>query len=77
MTEKIVDGIVVLTNKEDMTEEEIRKYIEYTNEHYQNDYKTETLTSLEIIIDENGKAKVDYEFGLPKFDRIRRITGSR
>lgn len=77
MVNKIVDGIDVTINDENMSDEEIRNYIQYTKDHYLNDYKNQTLTSLKIVVNESDEVDIEYNFNLPKFERIRRITGSR
>lgn len=76
MKERIVDGVVITTNEQDMSDSEIRQYIEKTREVYVTDPMTQDITALNIQVTGND-VEISYTLSLPKFDRIRRITGSR
>lgn len=74
MKERIVDGIVITTNESDMTDSEIREYISRTREAYVTDPMTQDITALNIQVKDND-VEISYTLSLPKFERIRRITG--
>ena len=75
MINRVVDNVnVIIDGVEDITDEEIRQYIKYTNEEYFKNDKHHTLSDLHITFD-GEDVQIDYKARLPKFDRIRRITG--
>lgn len=75
MINKMIDNVnVTIEGIEDITDEEIQQYIDYTNKEYFKEDKHHTLSDLYITF--NGEdVKIDYKATLPKFERIRRITG--
>ena len=75
MKERIVDGIVITTNESDMTDAEIRQYIAKTREAYVTDPMTQDIAALNIQVKDND-VEISYTLSLPKFERIRRITGT-
>lgn len=74
MKERIVDGVVITTNESDMTDSEIRQYISRTREAYVTDPMTQDISALNIQVKDND-VEISYILSLPKFERIRRITG--
>ena len=63
----VVDGVgITKANVPDMSEDEIRRYIQAIGKPVRN----LTVTGMP-----NGKIQLDYELDNPKFERIRRITG--
>lgn len=75
MISKIIDKVnVTIEGVDDITDEEIREYINYTNQEYFKNDKHHTLSELHLTF--NGEdVQIDYKATLPKFERIRRITG--
>ena len=74
MKERIVDGVVVTTNDPNMSDDEILAYISKTRETYITDYLTQEITALNIKATPDD-VEITYTMSLPKFERIRRITG--
>lgn len=74
MKERIVDGVVVTTNDPNMSDDEILAYINKTREAYITDYLTQEITALNIKATPDD-VEITYTMSLPKFERIRRITG--
>ena len=72
----LIDGVEVTVNGfTDMEEQEIKKYIFYIREHDTNDHKGGRLSKLTISPAPSGKIDLEYSYDMPKFERIRRITG--
>ena len=67
-----VDGVKVTSTLEDLTEDEVRKYIRYVKENAE---CTDPLEEIKIVLCDDGKIDVDCIFHGEKFERIRRITG--
>lgn len=67
-----IDGVEVISNIDDLTEEEARKYVNYV---LQNANCPDPLKKVIATFADDGKIDVDYVFNGPKFERIRRITG--
>lgn len=77
MIKKIIDEVnITIEGVDDISDDEIKQYIEYTNQTYINNPKHQTLTDLKLYFD-NDDVKIEYKASLTKFERIRRITGSR
>lgn len=74
MKERIVDGVIITTNDPKMSDAEIQYYIDKTRETYITDHFIQEITALDIKVD-NNDVEVSYTMSLPKFERIRRITG--
>ena len=71
METTIIDGIdVEITGADDVSEEEIRRYIEHIKEKVKTPIKT-----LHVAV-EGDKVNLEYECMPKKFERIRRITGA-
>ena len=66
----LIDGVVVTSDLEDMTEAEARGYLEIARKEAMGD-----VTRLEIIGADEGMVDVRYICRKVKFERIRRITG--
>ncbi|MBR3721278.1 MAG: hypothetical protein IKN12_00780 [Selenomonadaceae bacterium] len=72
----LIDEVeVTVRGYADMDEKEIRKYISYIQEHDAKKLKGGRLTKLTISPAPTGEVNLNYVFGMPKFERIRRITG--
>ena len=67
-----IDGVDVISNIDDLTEEEVRNYVDYVSK---NAHCPDTLKQVVATLADDGKVDVDYVFNGPKFERIRRITG--
>ena len=67
---RIDDVDVTITGFTDMTEDEVRRYVAHVKATVKH-----PLTELAISPGENDGVCLSYEEGLPKFERIRRITG--
>ena len=74
MKERIINGVVVTTNDPNMSDAEILAYINKTREAYITDYLTQEITALNIKVTADD-VEISYTISLPKFERIRRITG--
>lgn len=72
---RVVDKVEVTINGcDDITDDEIRLYIEETKKRYITNYKHQDLTELTLTF--NGDdVSVDYTITNTGFERIRRITG--
>ena len=68
------DGVIVTTNLDDLTESEIKNYIDYVRDNKPSD---DPLKSVDIKLCDDGKIDVDYTLQGKKFERIRRITGKK
>jgi len=64
-----IDGVDVISNIDDLTEEEARKYVDYVNERV-----NFPIVGIEVLSCDDGKIDVNYTIR-NKFERIRRITG--
>ena len=68
-----IDGVeVTVIGLEDFTELDAKKYVDYVREHVKCDAPLEFV---EVILCDDGKVDVNYQFHGEKFERIRRITG--
>lgn len=66
-----INGTVVTVNGiENISEKEIRAYINRIKEQSQ-----ENVTALDISLAKDGQVILDYQLKPRKFERIRRITG--
>ena len=65
---------VTITGYDDITDDEIRLYIEETKKRYIVNPKHQDLTALSLTFNGDG-VKVDYTINSTRFERIRRITG--
>ena len=66
----LIDGVVVTSDLEDMTEAEARAYLDAARKKTMGD-----VTRLSIIGADEGMVDVRYACRKVKFERIRRITG--
>lgn len=72
----LIDGVEIAVNGfTDMEEQEIKKYISYIREQDTSEQKGGRLSKLTISPAPSGKIDLEYAFDMPKFERIRRITG--
>lgn len=70
MAKMLIDGVVVTSDLEDMTEEEAGAYLKEARKKAMGD-----VTRLSIIGADEGMVDVRYICQKVKFERIRRITG--
>jgi len=72
----LIDGVEVTVNGfTDMEEREIRKYISYIKENDKEILRSGRLSELTISPVQSGEVSLGYKVDMPKFERIRRITG--
>ena len=72
----LIDGVeVTVKGYTDMDEREIKKYISHIREQDKSEHKGGRLSKLTISPAPSGKVDLEYTFDMPKFERIRRITG--
>ena len=72
----LIDGVeVTVKGYTDMDEREIKKYISHIREQDKSEHKSGRLSKLTISPAPSGKVDLEYTFHMPKFERIRRITG--
>lgn len=69
-----IDGVVVTTNLDDLTEKEIRNYINYVIDNAPSD---DPLEEISVILCDDGKVDVNFKLHGRPFERIRRITGKK
>ena len=69
-----VDGVEVETDLPDLSEEEVRRYIDYCEKNSDCDKKIYNVASIVVKSCDDGKVDVEYTMR-GKFERIRRITG--
>ena len=67
-----IGGVVVTSNLEHFTEQDAQKYIDYVIANANCDDPLETV---DVLLCDDGKVDVDYQFHGAKYERIRRITG--
>ena len=72
----LIDGVeVTIEGYTDIDEREVEKYISYIRENDINSQKDGRLSKLTISPATSDEVNLKYTFDMPKFERIRRITG--
>lgn len=72
----LIDGVeVTIKGYNDMDEQEIKKYISHIREQDKSEHKGGRLSELTISPASSGEVNLQCAFDMPKFERIRRITG--
>ena len=78
MIKKVINGVHVTVDGDDnISDNEIQNYIDKVKEEYIINYKHQELSKLDIRVYEDNSVDIDYKISNTKFERIRRITGSR
>ena len=67
----IIENVEV-TADADFSETELKYYVELAKSKFPND----TITKLEVKLEEDGRVALNYAKQDEKFERIRRITGT-
>lgn len=68
------DGVVVTTNLDDLTESEIKNYINYVIDNAPSD---DPLEKINVVLCDDGKIDLSFQLHGRPFERIRRITGKK
>ena len=66
----LIDNVEVTADK-DFSDSELKYYVEVAKSKFPND----TVTKLEVRLEDDGRVALTYEKQGEKFERIRRITG--
>lgn len=78
MIKKVLNGVHVIVDGDDnISDKEIQNYIDKINQEVITNYKHQNLKDLILTINDDDSIDVNYTISNAKFERIRRITGSR